>query len=125
MKYHLSKIRAKTAYSTQEVRNLLGVNRKTILRWLKEGLLLLDADRKPFLIMGCDLKSFIKSKRESKRVRLQPDEFYCLSCRKAVRAKRSTQKTEKTGKKIGKKERDQEMLCGISKECNGSIARFL
>ncbi len=125
MKYNLSKIRAKTAYSIKEVSNLLKVNRKTILRWLKEGLLLLDANNKPQLIMGYDLKAFIRAKRKVKQVKLQFDEFYCLTCKKAVKAKRGTQKTEKTGKKIGKNGRDQEMLCGICKECSGSIARFL
>lgn len=125
MKYNLSKIRAKMAYNLKEVCNLLGVNRKTVLRWLKEGLVLLDDVQKPKLIMGSDLKAFIRAKRKAKQVKLQLDEFYCLTCRKAVKAKRGTQKTEKTGKKIGKIERDQEMICGKCKECNGNIARFL
>jgi len=125
MKYNLSKIRAKTAYNLKEVCSLLDVNRKTVLRWLKEGLVLLDEAMKPRLIMGSDLQSFITAKRKAKQVKLQFDEFYCLTCRKAVKAKRGTQKTEKTGKKIGKIDRDQEMICGKCKECGGNIARFL
>ena len=125
MKYNLSKIRAKTAYSLKEVCSLLGINRKTVLRWLKEGLVLLDATKKPWLIMGYDLQAFIRAKRKAKQVKLQFDEFYCLTCKKAVKAKRGTQRTEKTGKKIGKNEREQEMLCGKCKECGNNIARFL
>ncbi len=87
MKYNLSKIRAKTAYSLKEVSSLLEVNRKTILRWLKEGLLLLDVNKKPRLIMGYDLKAFIRAKRKAKQVKLQFDEFYCLTCKKAVKSK--------------------------------------
>lgn len=125
MKYNLSKIRAKTAYSLKEACSLLGVNRKTVLRWLREGLVLLDATKSPSLIMGNDLKAFVRAKRDAKQVKLQLDEFYCLTCRKAVQAKRGTQTTEKTGKKIGRIERDQEMICGKCKECGGNIARFL
>lgn len=125
MKYNLSKIRAKTAYNLREVCSLLGVNRKTVLRWLKEGLVLLDEAKKPYLVMGCDIQAFIRAKRKAKQVKLQFDEFYCLTCRKAVQAKRGTKKTEKTGKKIGRIERDQEMICGRCKECGGNIARFL
>lgn len=125
MKYNLSKIRAKTAYNLKEVCALLGVNRKTLLRWLREGLALLDEAQKPRLVMGSDLKAFIKTKRDAKQVKLQFDEFYCLTCRKAVQAKRGTQTTEKTGKKIGRIERYQEMICGKCKECDGNIARFL
>lgn len=125
MTYNLSKIRVKTAYSTKEVSELLEVNRKTVLRWLKEGLLLLDPSKKPHYIMGYDLKAFLRAKRKAKRVKLELDEFYCLSCRKAVKAKRGTQRIEKTGKRIGKEDREQEMICAKCKECNCNVARFL
>ena len=124
MKYNLSKIRTKTAYTTKETSTLLAVNKKTILRWIKEGLVLLDPLQRPHLIMGIDLKSFIMAKRKSQRVKLRPDELYCLSCRKAVTAKRGTQKIEKTGKKIGKANRDQEILYAKCKDCSRNIARF-
>ncbi|MFA5842824.1 MAG: hypothetical protein WC882_04115 [Candidatus Gracilibacteria bacterium] len=125
MKYNLSKIRAKTAYSTKEVSILLEVNRKTVLRWIQEGLPLLDFHQKLRLIMGYDLKAFIQSQRDAVQVKLQLNEFYCFSCRKAVIARRGSEKVEKTGKKIGKADREQKMLCGICKECGGNIARFL
>lgn len=125
MKYNLSKIRRKTAYTTQEVGQLLRVNRKTIFRWFKEGLVLLDPTQNPKLVMGDDLKSFIKAKREVRQVRLNWNEFYCLHCRKAVMAKRGSEKTEKTGKNIGLENRYQEIIYACCKECGGSVARFL
>jgi len=124
MKYNIATIREKTAYSVAEASALLGVNRKTITRWIREGLSLLDAEKKPIYIMGYDLKAFIKAKREKKSVQLGFNEFYCLACRKAVTAKRGSTKIEKTGKKIGKKNRDQEMICGRCKECGTNVARF-
>lgn len=125
MKYNLAKIRAKTAYSSKEASTLLEVNRKTILRWIQEGLPLLEPNQKPHLIMGYDLKAFIQAQRDAVQVKLQYNEFYCFACRKAVTALRGSERLEKTGKKIGKADRDQEMLCGRCKGCGGNIARFL
>ncbi|MBT4384833.1 hypothetical protein HOD30_03720 [Candidatus Peregrinibacteria bacterium] len=125
MKYNLSKIRSKSAYTPKEASALLEVNRKTIFRWIKGGLSLLDPKQKPRLIMGKDLKAFIKAKREATQVKLRPNEYYCLVCRKPVEGKHGTQKVEKTGKKIGKLNRDQEILYAKCKECGGKIARLL
>ena len=125
MLYHLSKIRSKTAYSTQEVGELLHVNRKTILRWVKEGLLLIDRTKTPKLIMGSDLEAFIKAKRSRNQVKLSWNEFYCLGCRKAVLAKRGSEHTEKTGKCIGSENREQTMIFALCKECSRSVARII
>ncbi len=125
MQYNLSKIRRKTAYTAQEISTLLDVGRKTISRWFKEGLELLDPANSPRLVMGYDLKSFLLAKREAKQVKLNWNEFYCLRCRKAVLAMRGSEQTEKTGKSIGLNNRDQEMISAKCKECDGSVARFL
>ena len=125
MTYNLSKIRSKTAYSTQEVGDLLHVNRKTILRWLKEGLLLIDPTKTPKLIMGSDLEAFIKAKRSLHQVKLNWNEFYCLGCRKAVVAKRGSERSEKTGKCIGSENREQTMVFALCKECSRSVARII
>ena len=125
MKYNIRKIRKKSAYTPKEVSTLLGVNRKTVLRWVKEGLPFLDPKQKPCLIMGYDLKTFIEGKREKARVKLRPNEYYCLTCSKPVVAKLRTEKIEKTGKKIVKENRDQEILYAKCKECSGTIARLL
>ena len=125
MSYNLSKIRGKTAYSTQEVGQLLKVTRKTVFRWFKEGLQLLDSKRTPKLVMGSDLKAFLLAKRELKQIKLKWNEFYCLRCRKAVLAKRGSEHTEKTGKCIGSENREQTMIFALCKECSCSVARIL
>ena len=125
MKYSLSKIRRRTAYDPQEIGQLLKVNRKTIFRWFKEGLAMIDLTKTPKLVMGSDLKAFIQAKRDAKQVKLSWNEFYCFHCRKAVLAKRGSEQTTKTGKKIGAGNRDQEIISGLCKECGGPVARFL
>lgn len=124
MRYNISKIRDKTAYSPQEIANLLEVNRKTVFRWVREGLELLDPNKKPRLVMGKALKDFIIAKREAKQVRLNWNEFYCLKCQKAVIAKRASESIEKTGKTIGRHNREQEIIYAKCKECGSAIARF-
>lgn len=124
MRYHLSKIRSKSTYTPQEIGYLLNVDRKTVFRWLKEGLLLLDATKTPKLVMGNDLKTFLQAKRETKQVKLNWNEFYCFHCRKAVLAKRGSEQTEKTGKNIGTENREQKITSAKCKECNGSVARL-
>ncbi len=125
MKYNLSRIRGRTAYTPSEIGQLVGVNRKTVFRWVKEGLELLDSSKTPKLVMGDDLKAFLQAKREMKQVKLGWDEFYCLHCHKAVTAKRGTEKREKTGKNIGADNREQEIIYALCKGCGGSVARFL
>lgn len=125
MKNHaLSNIRARTAYTPQEIGQMLGINRKTVLRWIKEGLELLDPAKTPKLVMGADLKAFLLAKREAKRVKLSWNEFYCLHCHKAVTAKRGSEVREKTGRNIGADGHEQEMVSARCKDCNGSVARF-
>ncbi len=125
MTHNLAKIRGKTAYSTQEICQLLMVNRKTILRWFKEGLAILAPAKKPLLVMGSDLQAFIKAKRDAKRVKLNWNEFYCLKCSKAVLAKRGSERTEKTGKNIGAENREQEIIYANCKDCSTPVARFI
>ena len=63
--------------------------------------------------MGFDLKEFLKKKNTKKKVKLDRNQFYCLSCRKAVYAKRGS--IEKvSSRKIG--------VCGV---CNGKIGRII
>lgn len=124
MRYSLAKIRGKTAYTPKEIGELFSIDRKTVFRWIKEGLPLLDSEKTPRLVMGSDIKVFLKAKREIKKVKLQWNEFYCLRCRKAVLAKRGSENTEKTGKQIGIANREQEMVSAKCKECDGSVARL-
>ncbi len=124
MRYNLSKIRTKTTYTPQEVGYLLNIDRKTVFRWLKEGLPLLDPIKTPKLVMGNDLKTFLQAKRIANQSKLNWNEFYCFHCRKAVLAKRGTEKKEKTGKDIGSENTEQEMILASCKDCSGSIARL-
>lgn len=124
MKTNLARIRLKTAYTPSEVAQLFGANRRTVFRWIEEGLQLIDPDKIPKLILGKDLKDFLVVRKEANKVRLAWNEFYCLKCKKAVLPKRGTDSTKKTGKTIGKKNRDQELITAQCKDCSTNVARL-
>lgn len=73
-------IRAARAYSILECAKALGVTPGTVRGWIRQGLRALKS-RRPFLIPGDALRAFLEARRSKGRVRLAPDELYCLTCK--------------------------------------------
>jgi len=73
------RIKIHRTYTVDEVSRLLRVAKITVRRWLKEGLPSLD-DQRPVLILGQDLKTFLKNRRTQKQ-KCRIDECFCLSCK--------------------------------------------
>jgi hypothetical protein len=99
-------------YTIKELSKELGVNKKTCLRWIAEGLKIIDGSKKPILIMGSEAKKFLRNKDAKKKVKLKRNEFYCLPCRAPRRAKRGSIK-KSNNKKIA--------ICSV---CNGKMCRI-
>jgi hypothetical protein len=59
---------------------LLKVHKNTVRTWLKSGLEPID-DRRPILILGRGLSSFLHARRRYTRQPCRPGQFYCLRCR--------------------------------------------
>jgi len=78
------------SYTIKEITAMLDVNKKTVFRWIDEGLVTVPGQKKPILILGSDLKTFIRQKNSKKKVTLKRHEFYCLKCKVPRRAKRGT-----------------------------------
>ena len=124
--YSINLITARRSYSVGEISSLLGVNRKTCGRWIKYGgLEIIEENTNPILVIGADLISFIKKKREKRRVAIKENEFYCMKCHKAVRAKIGSEQIIKTGKMIGKDNREQLKKIGVCENCNTPLNKFL
>ena len=79
-KARLTGIKAFRCYTIEEAAAVAGVSPRTIRNWSKGGLRLLDCAR-PILIRGDDLRGFIKDGRERRKVKIEPDAFYCCRCR--------------------------------------------
>lgn len=99
------------SYTTEQITAKLGINKKTIFRWIDEGLVTVPGQKKPILVLGNDLKTFIHQKNSKRKVTLKRHEFYCFRCKAPRRAKRDT------NSRSGDEKRGE---CVV---CNGKMSR--
>ena len=59
---------------------LLKVHKNTVRTWLKSGLEPIDS-RRPILILGRKLSSFLHARRQRGRQRCRAGQLYCFRCR--------------------------------------------
>ena len=76
-----SRIKTHRVYTAWEAADALGVHRQTVRRWINDKGLRADRSRKPWLIGGADLKSFLGHRRKHNRCKLELRHCYCLGCR--------------------------------------------
>jgi excisionase family DNA binding protein len=74
------RIRAARTYTIDEAASVLGVTTGTIRAWVKAGLPLMKS-RRPFLILGEALRDHLSARTKATKVKLQPDQLYCLTCK--------------------------------------------
>jgi len=77
------RIKKNRSYTYEEAANRLSVHPRTVMGWARISNLQVLKDRRPHLIRGDDLVTFLKTKRSAKRTRLLLYEFYCLRCKAA------------------------------------------
>lgn len=83
--YHPHHLKAKRSYSSEELAETLHVHRQTVRQWHKAGLRPLEGSLSPLLFLGSEVKDFIKKQNNKHKVKMQPDELYCLGCKKPVK----------------------------------------
>lgn len=121
-KYKTKLIKTRESYTSKQISVLLNVHPKTVQLWVKECLPTIT--NKPILIMGFDLKQFLDNKQKNRKCKLEPDEFYCTKCRKAVRSTDNDVWIEYTNKTIGKNNYKEIVIKGICDECLTKVNRF-
>lgn len=67
-------------YTVEEAAYLLEVHKNTVRTWIKEGLPVCD-ERRPTLILGLQLRTYLQEKRKSRKQKCRIDEMYCMRCR--------------------------------------------
>lgn len=78
--YNTRSIKRNLSYSIQEISELFGLHENAVLRWVKDGLSIID-QKKPYLINGQELADYLDLKQTKRRTKLKPDEFHCCKCR--------------------------------------------
>lgn len=71
---------AADSYTIEEAATTLGVSVGSVRAWVKAGLPIMTKAR-PYLILGDALRTFLDARRTLGKVRLLPDQFYCLRCK--------------------------------------------
>ncbi|MEK7183590.1 MAG: helix-turn-helix domain-containing protein [Patescibacteria group bacterium] len=123
--YNLRILKERRTYTPQEIADRLGATRGTIYRWVEEGLEPIRPDTNPLLFYGETVIAFLRKQRKSHEVKLKPDELYCLRCHEARWVDPKEVRTEKTGKKVGKDNRDQLQNVARCSDCNATMRRFI
>ena len=68
-------------YTVNEVAILFDRHKNTVRNWVKSGLAVID-EKRPMLFHGQDLVAFFKNRREKNRHSCQPEELFCVKCRR-------------------------------------------
>ena len=107
------KISGSMSYTIKELARDAGINEKTCLRWIEQGLPTVPGGKNPILMRGFEIKDFLRKKDSKKKIKLKRNEFYCLRCKAARSAKRGTTK-KLNGRKTGE--------CRV---CSGKMSRTI
>lgn len=108
-------IKMHRSYTVEEAALACKVHKNTVRRWIKDGLRRCDNQR-PTLILGRDLREFLKRKRAKHKTKLKPGEIYCVRCREARNPAENYAELEASNTKIGN-------LLGICPTCDSVIYR--
>lgn len=74
------RVKINRSYTVEEVARLFAVHKNSVRNWLVEGLQTVDG-RRPILILGRHVISFISARRNRRRSRCRPGEMFCFKCR--------------------------------------------
>ena len=116
-------IKARRSYSFAEVAELYDVHLRTVQRWRKERLPMLDEASRPFLVMGAALQGFLRERQGKRKHPLKLGEFFCPRCRCAQRSVPGAFLIEITTKRLGKAGR-QALIRGSCQVCGQRLLRF-
>jgi hypothetical protein len=112
------RIKTLYSYTIEEAATALNVHRNAIRYWIKKSGLLVLADRRPHLIPGGELVSFLKNRREARRRRCGPGQFFCLKCRRPQSAVDGTVDYRPLSALRG-------VLIGVCPACETRMQRFM
>ena len=92
------------SYKVDEIADLYGTHKNTVLNWIKQGLPTFD-NKRPLMILGIELNAFHAKRKVQNKHPCKPNEIYCMKCKipkePAVGMVEYKPVNEKTGNIIG------------------------
>jgi Homeodomain-like domain len=122
-KRRLNRIKIREAYTYDEICKILGISKHTISRWKNRGLIVLDENTLPFLVMGSDLKDFLSARHERRSYVIGKDEFLCTRCKAPRKSQPDKIIVVNTGMKMGI-DKVQILIKGTCEKCGNKMVRF-
>ncbi len=121
--YNPRLIKSHRAYSLEEVAEVYNKHVGTVQRWHREGMKVLDDHKRPILVMGYDVRTFLSGHVAKRRHPLAPGEFFCPRCRLARRPKPGTLTATDAGRRMGREAR-QVYVYGVCEACGQKMIAF-
>lgn len=121
--YNIRLIKHRESYTLKQISETLNVHQRTVQEWKREGLKTISTE-KPFLVMGYDLKEFLSKKLQSRKTKLEANQFYCTKCRKAVISKSNEVYFFSLNKTIGNQGFKGLIVKGVCQECGTKLNKF-
>ena len=75
------RIKIHYSYTVERAAEILGVHKNTVRLWIKQGLPVVEDERRPILLQGKAIRAFLDNRKAKRKRRLLAGEFYCLKCR--------------------------------------------
>lgn len=82
--YNPNLVKINRSYTFEEMAAVFDVHKNTVSAWVKNGLPCLR-ERRPFLILGVDARTYLKAQRGRKKQQCKPDELFCMRCKAPTR----------------------------------------
>jgi hypothetical protein len=80
--FNVNLIKIHKSYTAQEISELFGMRKETVLLWhKKEGLPAID-NKTPYLFKGIILKEFIRNRQRQRKHKCKANELFCFKCQK-------------------------------------------
>jgi len=116
-------VRARHCYSFAEIAEVYHRHTRTVQTWRREGLQVIDDASKPYLVMGAEIRRFLRQRRQKSRRPLKAGEFFCSKCRCPRKSLPDKLSVEITNKRLGKTHK-QAFIRGACEACGQSLLLF-
>lgn len=79
-----NRVKLNRSYTFEELAVVLGVHKNTVSTWVKNGLPCLK-EKRPFLILGAEARTYLQQQRTGRKQHCKPDELFCMRCKTPTR----------------------------------------